>query len=160
MSKRINIIVAASKNNVIGNESSLPWHIPTDLKNFKKLTTGHTVIMGRKTYESIGKPLPNRTNIIITRNKEFKANGCIICHSLNDALLKSVNNKDIFIIGGCEIYLEALEIADKIYLTRILCDAIGDISLPDDFLDGWELETESETYEEMLWPFKFTTYIK
>lgn len=160
MGKQINIVVAVSDNFIIGNENSLPWHIPTDLNHFKSITTGNTVIMGRKTYESIGKLLPKRTNIIITRNKDFKADGCIVCHSLNEALLKSVNNRDIFIIGGCELYLEALDIADKIYLTRILCEVIGDISLPEDFLDGWKLETESETYEEMLWPFKFMTYIK
>ena len=160
MNKQINIVIAVSNNNIIGSENSLPWHIPTDLKHFKNITSGNTVIMGRKTYESIGKPLPNRTNIIITRNKSYKANGCIVCHSLDEALLKSVNNHDIFIIGGCEIYLEVLPIANKIYLTRILCEVIGDISLPDDFLNGWELENESETYEELFWPFKFLTYIK
>ncbi len=104
-----------SKNRVIGDSNSLIWSLPNDLKRFKQLTTGQTVIMGRKTYESIGRPLPNRRNIIITRDENYEAIGCEIVNSLEEALLLS--GEDCFIIGGGEIYKQSLPIADKIYLT-------------------------------------------
>ena len=125
----IKIIAAMSKNRVIGNSNSLIWSLPTDLKRFKQLTTGHTVIMGRKTYESIGKPLPNRRNIIITRDENYQVSGCEIANSLEEALL--LCREDAFIIGGGEIYKQSLPIADKIYLTLIHEDFQGDTSFPE-----------------------------
>jgi dihydrofolate reductase len=125
----IKIIVATSKNKVIGNNNELIWKLSSDLKRFKELTTGHPVVMGRKTYESIGKPLPNRRNIIITRNSEYEVEGCETVSSLEEALL--LTNNDCFIIGGGEIYKQSLEVADKIYLTLVHKDFEGDTTFPE-----------------------------
>jgi dihydrofolate reductase len=125
----IKIIVATSKNKVIGNNNELIWKLSSDLNRFKELTTGHPVVMGRKTYESIGKPLPNRRNIIITRNLEYEVNGCEVVSSLEEALL--LTNNDCFIIGGGEIYKQSLEVADKIYLTLVHKDFEGDTTFPE-----------------------------
>jgi len=125
----IKIIVAMSNNRVIGNNNELIWRLSSDLKRFKELTTGHQVVMGRKTYESIGKPLPNRRNIIITRNLEYEVNGCEVVSSLEEALL--LTNNDCFIIGGGEIYKQSLEVADKIYLTLVHKDFEGDTTFPE-----------------------------
>jgi dihydrofolate reductase len=125
----IKIIVATSKNKVIGNNNKLIWKLSSDLKRFKELTTGHPVVMGRKTYESIGRPLPNRRNIIITRNLEYEADGCEIVSSLEEALL--LTKSDCFIIGGGEIYKQSLEVADKIYLTLVHKDFEGDTKFPE-----------------------------
>jgi dihydrofolate reductase len=125
----IKIIVAMSNNRVIGNNNELIWKLSSDLKRFKELTTGHPVVMGRKTYESIGRPLPNRRNIIITRNLEYEVEACETVSSLEEALLLS--NNDCFIIGGGEIYKQSLEVADKIYLTLVHKDFEGDTSFPE-----------------------------
>ena len=125
----IKIIVAMSKNRVIGNNNELIWKLSSDLKRFKELTTGHSVVMGRKTYESIGKPLPNRRNIIITRNLEYQVEGCEIVSSLEEALLLTGSN--CFIIGGGEIYKQSLELADKIYLTLVHQEFEGDTQFPE-----------------------------
>jgi dihydrofolate reductase len=113
----ISIIVAMSENRVIGNDNTLIWKLPADLKRFKEITTGNTIVMGRKTYESIGRPLPNRRNIIITRDKNYKAEGCEVVNSIEESLLTCGDN--IFIIGGGEIYKQSIGISDKIYLTLI-----------------------------------------
>ncbi len=132
---KISIIVALSKNKVIGKNNKLIWHLPQDLKRFKKLTLNHVVIMGRKTFESIGKALPNRTNIVITRNKLYKTpnNKVIICDSLKKALQvgKKHEKKELFIIGGGQIYSQAIDFADKLYLTVINKKFKGDVFFPD-----------------------------
>lgn len=141
---KISIIVAISKNGAIGKNNELLWRIPGDMRRFKELTTGHPIIMGRKTYESIGKPLPNRTNIIITRDKNYSAPGCIVTNSLQEALEKAEEvetqpspeatagkESEIFIIGGGEIYKEGLKLTDKLYLTLIHEEKEGDIYFPD-----------------------------
>ncbi len=119
----INIIAAIGKNRELGKENKLLWHISRDFKRFKTLTSGHTVIMGRKTYESIGKPLPNRKNIIVTRNRSWTPLGCTVCYSLEEAVnfakQKTSAVKEIFIIGGAEIYKQGIQYADKLYLTLI-----------------------------------------
>ena len=125
----ISIIVATSKNRVIGNNNSLIWKLPADLKRFKQITTGSTVVMGRKTYESIGKPLPNRRNIIITRDTNYLVDNCEIVNSLEEALM--LCNNDCFIIGGGEIYKQSIDIADKIYLTLVQEDFEGDTYFPE-----------------------------
>lgn len=145
----VSIIVAKSKNNVIGSNGSIPWSVPKDLKYFKELTEGNTVIMGRKTYESLPenkKPLPNRINIVITRDSNFKANGCIIVNSLEEALLKADNKNDTFIIGGGEIYKQALNFVDKIYITEINEEFVGDTYFPK-LSDKWDLITVEENKE-------------
>ncbi len=152
----INIIVATSENNVIGRGNDIPWYIPKDLEHFKKLTTGNTVIMGRKTYESLPKeyrPLPNRFNIVITRDKSYQAKGCLVVNNLEEALRKSDNNREIFIIGGGQIYREGLKFAERIYLTKIHKNIEGDTYFPK-LNKFWKLVDEEEKSG-----FSFLTYI-
>lgn len=132
-----------SKNRIIGNNNSLIWNLPNDLKRFKQLTTGNPVVMGRKTYESIGRPLPNRRNIVITRNSEFSAENCEIVNSLSEALLLCKNN--CFIIGGGEIYRESISAADKLYITLIDGDFEGDTQFPE--IDASWVEVNKEDFQ-------------
>ncbi len=140
MNTKINIIVAlAEKNRAIGKDNKLLWHIPEDLRRFKEITFGHPVVMGRKTFESIGRLLPGRLNIIVTRDKTYTidasiihVNGAVkICHSLDEALEYAGKNKELFIIGGGEIFRQAMPIADKLYLTLVTGDFEGDAFFPD-----------------------------
>ncbi|MDZ7318163.1 MAG: dihydrofolate reductase [candidate division KSB1 bacterium] len=128
----ISIIAAMSLNRVIGKNNQIPWHIPDEQQRFKRITWGHTIIMGRKTYESIGKPLPGRTNIVITRQQNYSAPGCIVVNSL-EAALKSCppNETEAFIIGGEQIFQLALPLAQRIYLTTILQEFQGDAFFPE-----------------------------
>jgi len=128
----LSIIAAIGDNRELGKGNQLLWHIRQDLKRFKTLTTGHTVIMGRKTYESIGKPLPNRTNIVITKDTTFMAPGCIIAHSLDEAIHESTDT-ETFIIGGASIYTQAIDKADKLYLTKVKGTYDADTFFPDFF---------------------------
>jgi dihydrofolate reductase len=128
----------------------MPWHIPEDLRYFKRLTMGGTVVMGRKTYESIGKPLPGRTNVVITRQSDFHPAGTEIAHSLEEAVARY---PDAFIIGGAEIYRQALPLADRLYITRIKADYEGDTLFPDWNENDWTL-TWSEDHD----GFEFTLY--
>jgi len=127
------IIAAVSENRTIGKDNSLPWRIPADLAHFKELTTGHPIIMGRKTFESIGKPLPDRINIIITSDETFEVPGCIVCHSLGEAVetAKEIEQEKIFIIGGGKVYNAAIGLADKLYLTLVEGEFEGDTFFPD-----------------------------
>ena len=130
----ISIIAAiAEKNRAIGKDNALLWQIPEDLTRFKKITSSHPIIMGRKTHESIGKPLPNRTNIVVTRNQEYVAEGCTIVSSLEDAIkiASEMDHQEIFIIGGGEIFKKGIDIADKLYLTLVRGDFEGDSFFPD-----------------------------
>jgi len=134
----ISIIVAASRNHVIGKSNQLIWHLSADLKRFKKLTTGHTIIMGRKTFESIGKPLPNRNSVIVTKQLDYLVEGCEVVHSLEEALIKSNNQDEIFIIGGGSVYKEALPKADKLYMTLVHQDFEGDTYFPKLNTNDWD----------------------
>jgi dihydrofolate reductase len=139
----LSIIVAADRNNVIGKDNALIWHLPNDLRYFKEKTTGHAIIMGRRTFESVGKPLPNRRNIIITRNPDFKADGCEVVTSLDEAL-KRVNPADEnFIVGGEDIYRQALPVTDRVYLTRIDHAFEGDRHFPQLGAE-WELTEQTQ----------------
>ena len=127
------LVVAIADNGVIGNKGAIPWRIPEDMKRFKALTMGHTVVMGRKTWDSLPKkPLPGRTNIVITRDTDWRAEGAVAVHSLDEALAKARSESpgEIAIIGGAEIYKLALPLADRIYLTEVHMAAVGDVSLP------------------------------
>jgi dihydrofolate reductase len=143
----LSIIVAAARNGVIGKDNSLPWHLPEDLRYFKAVTTGKPVVMGRKTFESIGRPLPNRTNIVITRNPEWVAEKVLVVNSLSAAIAeakKVLSQQDnsameVMIIGGAEIYKTALPLADKIYLTWIDRDVDGDAKFPELSPSEWQL---------------------
>ncbi len=128
---KIAIIVAMTEKRVIGKENRLPWRIPEDLKRFKKLTMGHTVIMGRKTFESIGKPLPGRANVVISRNPDFQAPGTVIIRSLEEALDRCRNEDEVFVIGGSSLYRAALPLADRLYVTLVHGDFEGDTYFPD-----------------------------
>lgn len=121
----VSLIVAVSRNGVIGKDNKLPWHLPEDLKRFKALTMGHPILMGRKTFESIGKPLPGRTNIVITHQKDF-AGGTLTAASLDDALKITEKEEEVFVIGGAQIFKHALPAADKLYLTLIDREVEGD----------------------------------
>jgi len=128
----ISIIVAMANNRVIGKDNDMPWdRLPIDLKHFKEITNGSPIIMGRKTFESIGKPLPNRTNIIITRNKDLKIENCEIVSSLEKAIELIKEEDEVFIIGGSEIYKEAINKANKLYITLIDLEIEGDTYFPE-----------------------------
>ncbi len=158
----LTIIAAASTNNVIGLDNRLIWDIPKDLKRFKELTQGHSVIMGRKTFESLPNPLPNRVNIVVTRNTEYQHDEVIVCKSINEALDHCKNDPQPFVIGGGEIYSQTINIVEKIELTRVFKDYEGDAYFPDRPLDKFKLVSE-EAYElkgvENI-KYSFLTYIK
>ena len=158
----LTIIAAASKNNVIGLDNKLVWDIPKDLKRFKDLTQGHAVIMGRKTFESLPNPLPYRTNIVVTRNTDYKHDGVIVCKSIDEALNHCKNDSQPFVIGGGEIYSQTINIVDKIELTRVFKNYKGDAYFPSIPLEKFKLVNE-ETYEfkdiENI-KYSFLTYIK
>lgn len=139
----VSIIVATADNNVIGKDNQLIWHLPADLKHFKQLTMGHPILMGRKTYESIGKPLPGRTSIIITRQEDFRAEGCIVTHSVEEAIAKAKElDEQVYIIGGAEIYKQALPLTDCIELTKIQHHFEGDTYFPEIKNSEWEIVSE------------------
>lgn len=150
------IIAAVAQNGVIGDRNALLWHISEDLKHFKALTTGHPVVMGRKTWESLGRPLPNRVNVVITR-QEIEIPGCRVVHSLDEAVALFAADEEIFIIGGAQIYAEALPRAGRFYLTRVFHDYKGDTLFPTWDEADWRL-VASESFprgKEYPWPFAF-----
>jgi dihydrofolate reductase len=134
----VSIIVAASLNGVIGRDRGLPWHIPEDLKWFKSLTMGHSIIMGRRTYESLGRLLPGRTSIVVTRDRRWTLPGGVVVHSLPEALRAAAGDPEAFVIGGAELFDAAMDFADRVYLTRVLIECPGDTFFPLERLDaGW-----------------------
>lgn len=139
----ISAIVAISENNVIGRDGHLPWHLSADLKRFKAITTGHAIILGRKNYDDIGRPLPNRVNYVLTRNPAFEAPGCVVCSSLEEALkaAEAAGETEAFIIGGAAIYREAMPLVKKMYLTKVLATVDGDVFFPD-WGEGWQKVSE------------------
>ncbi len=143
----ISIIAAMTKNRAIGKDNKLPWKLPEDLKNFKKLTTGNTIIMGRKTYESIGKPLPNRNNIVVSSTMQ-PSNGVQVCKNIQEALEKAKSHgKEIFIIGGAQIYEQTIPIADKLYITHVKQEYEGDAFFPEINQADWQTEKLEENPE-------------
>jgi len=160
--KEITIIAAVSENNVLGKNNKLIWHIPNDLKRFKKLTLGHSVIMGRKTFESIARPLPQRKNIILTRNKNYKAKDTLIAHNVKEALNFCENDNQPFIIGGGEIYKLFMSISNKIELTRIHKSYDGDAFFPEILEEKWKLVNSKKNNfnETKIINFSYLTYIK
>lgn len=159
----INIVVAKASNNVIGAKNDLIWHLPNDLKHFKSLTSGHPIIMGRKTFESLGRPLPNRTNIVVTRDQNWNAEDIEIASSLQKAIeaAKKIDD-DIYIIGGGNIYKQAIEFTDVLYITEVHHEFDGDTYFPEIDSDEWE-EVEREDFkkdEKHLYAYSFVTYKK
>lgn len=146
---RISLIAACSENRVIGNKGSIPWHLKDDFRRFRERTTGHTLIMGRKTYDSIGRPLPNRTNIIISRDKALSIPGVVVVSSLDEALevARTIENEEIFIGGGGQIYAEALPKASRLYLTKVHAIMEGDTLFPP-YEDLFSKVIDEEDFEE------------
>lgn len=128
---KLALIVAMAKNRTIGINNTLPWRCPEDLQHFKAMTTGHHIIMGRKTFDSIGKPLPNRTTVVVTRNTDLQIAGCVMAHSLQQAIAACNTDDEIFIVGGAELYAQALPLANKMYITEIQQDVDGDAHFPE-----------------------------
>lgn len=126
----LSVIAAMAKNRVIGIDNTLPWHLPDDLRHFKALTMGHHIVMGRKTYESIGKPLPGRVTVIVTRDADYRAEGCVIAHSLDDAIAACGDDTEIFFVGGAQLYAQVLPRAQRLYLTEIQAEYAGDACFP------------------------------
>lgn len=151
--KNLTIIVAMSENNVIGLNGKLPWHMPSDLKRFKNLTINNSVIMGRKTFESIGRILPNRENIILTKQNNFNIYGAKIANNLEDAIKQSSNN--VFIIGGEEIYRQTLPIVNKLEITKIHRNYDGNAFFPKINYSEWNL-TNKTNYKD----YSFLTYTR
>ncbi len=156
--------MAFDENRVIGKNNTLIWHLPADLKRFKTLTTGHVIIMGRKTFESIGKPLPNRTSIVISRQTDLQIDGAIIAHSVEEAILKakSITREDIYIVGGAEIYALSLPLADQILVTQLHDIFEGDAYFPEIPTETFEV-TEKErgiTDEKNAYQYSYITYTR
>lgn len=141
---KISIIVAASANNVIGVGGGLPWHLPEDLKRFKEVTMGKPMIMGRATYDSIGRALPGRTSIVVTRQADFEAEGCIVVDSIDAAMEAAGDVEEIMVIGGGEIYRQVLPHADRIYMTRLQAELEGDTRFPELDMEEWEVSSVEE----------------
>lgn len=158
--KKIAIIVAMSKNQVIGVNNSLPWHISEDLKRFKQLTTGHPIIMGRKTYESIGKPLPKRRNIVVTRNVDLKIKGVDVTNSIKSALDICKNSDTVFIIGGGMIYNLALPYVNHLHITKIDSFVDGDAFFPDFDKSQWQEIARIDSKDSDGMSFSFVDYKK
>ena len=152
----ITIIAAAGSNNELGKDNDLVWHLPKDFKRFKKLTTGHHIIMGRKTFQSFPKPLPNRVHIVITRNTNYHPEGAIIVHSMTEALELSKDDDQAFIIGGGEIYKIGMEIADKIELTRVNGSFEADTFFPEISSENWKLASEEFHLKDEKHKFDFS----
>ena len=162
MNFELNIIVAVAENGVIGGSNTLLWHISEDLRRFKQLTTGHPVIMGRKTYLSIGRPLPNRRNIVISRQTDLQIEGCEVFSSLETAIAacREAGAEQAFVIGGGEVYRQALPLADRIHYTRVCHPYEGDTTFPALDPAEWTLVSEErfERGEKYEYPYSFEVY--
>ena len=157
---QLSIIVAIANNQVIGINNTLPWHLPEDLKRFRSLTTGHHIIMGRKTYESLGRLLPGRTTVIVTRNKGYQLEGALIAHSLEAAVALCQNDDEVFLIGGAELYQDGLKLADKLYITEVDLTVDGDAFFPEFYSNLWQ-ETTREVHTSVQGlPFSYITYMR
>jgi dihydrofolate reductase len=156
----LSIIVAMAKNRTIGVNNTLPWRCPEDLKHFKALTMGHHMIMGRKTFDSIGKPLPGRTTVVVTRDKGLKIEGCLIAHSLQDAISLCAGDAEAFIVGGADIYSQSLQLADTLYVTEIQQDVEGDAHFPEFDRNLWQETARDMRTQETPQPldYHFVTY--
>ena len=161
----ISLIAALTRNHIIGRDNRLPWHLPDDMKFFMQTTKGHMVVMGRKNYDSIPekfRPLPNRTNIVVTRQRDFNAPGCVVVHTLDDAigLAKLRKETELFVIGGSDIYKLGMPIANRLYLTEIKCELEGDTRFPAIDTQQWkEVSREHHgTDERHVYEFDFVVY--
>lgn len=154
------MIAAVAENNALGKNNDLLWHLPSDFKRFKELTSGYHIIMGRKTFESFPKPLPNRTHIIISRQKDYHPEGCIVVENLEKAITICPKNEDSFIIGGGEIYSQSIHLVDQLDITRVHHSFEADVYFPEIDSDIWELtsETFNPKDEKHLYDYTFQKY--
>jgi dihydrofolate reductase len=158
---RVTIVAALSENGVIGRGNTLPWHLPADLQRFKRLTSGHTVIMGRKTFESIGrKPLPGRPNIVVSRSSELAADGVVVVPDLPQALDLAQREEEVFVLGGAGIFAAALPLADRLELTRVHAIIPGDVFFPKFNPADWKLVQDEKhpADDQHAYPFSFLSY--
>lgn len=151
----ISLIVAMDKKRTIGRGKNLPWRLPADLAYFKKITMGHTVIMGRKTFESIGKPLPGRDNVVITQRADYHPEGCRVLHSVDEALTLNGKEKEIFVIGGAEVYRQFFPYAGRLYVTRIEEAFEGDVFFPEIDPEEWRLVSERRGRTDEKNPYRY-----
>ena len=158
----ITVIAAVAENNALGKENQLLWHLPDDFKRFKTLTSGHYIIMGRKTFESFPKPLPNRTHVIISRQANYQPEGCIVVNSLEQAIAVCPKTEEVFIIGGGEIYRQSIAVADKLDLTKVHATFEADTHFPEIDLSQWQLVFEEYHPKDERHDFAFTfqTYLR
>ncbi len=156
------MIAAVAENNALGKDNNLLWHLPSDFKRFKEITSGHHIIMGRKTFESFPKPLPNRTHIVITRQKNLLLEGCIVVENLEKAIAACPKNEDLFIIGGGEIYSQSIPIADELDITRVHHSFEADVYFPEIDPKIWELTSEifNPKDEKHLFDYTFQKYAR
>ena len=156
----LSLILAISENQVIGRDGDLPWHLPADLKRFKKLTVGHTLLMGRKTFESIGRPLPKRRSLVLSRDSSYQAPGIEVAPSLRQALELAAGDDEVFVIGGARVFEESLPMADRLYLTRVHAEVGGDVTMPEFSPDSWQLVSEErhEADQRHAFPFTFQVF--
>lgn len=156
----LSCIVAVSENGVIGRDNDLPWHLPDDLNRFKSLTMGHPIVMGRKTYDSIGRPLPGRRSVVLTRSSEYAPEGVTVVGSLDEALDACEGEVEVFVIGGASLFAEALPRADRVYLTRVLATVEGDTFFPEGGLEDFFLVNEERhpIDEKHRLPYTFQLY--
>ena len=154
----ISLIVAMARNRVIGAHGKIPWHLPNELKLFKTLTMGHAIVMGRRTYESIGRLLPGRTTVIVTRQADYRVPGAVVAHSLAEALDACKADAEVFVIGGAELFRETLPIAHRIYLTVVDAEPEGDTFMPHFDMTSW-VETHAQAFpadEKHAHPYRFS----
>lgn len=152
----ISHIFAMDQNRVIGKDNRLPWHLPADLAYFKKVTMGHAIMMGRKTFESIGRPLPGRENVVVTRNRSFRAEGCTVLHSLEEVRQFAANRDDgVFVIGGAELFQATLPVADRLYITKIEASFPGDTFYPAFDESQWQLVSYTKGIKDEKNPYDY-----
>lgn len=154
----ISCIVATARNRVIGNNNNIPWYLPADLQYFKRTTMGHTVVMGRNCYTSIGRPLPKRTNIIISRDPFFISSNCVVARNIPEALhhAHETGETEVFIIGGGQIYEQSIGLWDRLYLTEVDLDVVGDVFFPELDFKKWELISEEVHTKDDKNPYDYT----
>ena len=158
----ISVIVAVAQNGVIGGGNTLLWHISEDLRRFKSITMGHPVIMGRRTFESVGRPLPGRTNVVVSRREDYTPGGVTVVRSLEEAFALFPQEEEIFVTGGGQIYAQAMPLADKLYLTTVEKDYDGDTRFPDWNRDEWR-QVSCERHDcgkNYPYPFEFTDWVR
>lgn len=159
----ISYLVAMDRNRVIGKDNDLPWSLPADLAYFKKKTTGHTIVMGRKTYESIGRPLPNRKNVILTRDKNYSVANCTVIHSIEEALsLMRQENDEYFVIGGSDLFIQFLPYVERMYITLLDEEFEGDTFFPNVDMSEWKLisKEKGKKDENNHYDYEFLVYDK